>query len=489
MPATMLRGGWVVAHRDGANEVLDGGCVVFEGSRVTFVGFPRDPECPRADVVHDLPGRLITPGLINLHCIANIDLQTLRIDVEGVGFPKSRAWFDDTRHVLSDEGFRVSARFAVATLLRNGSTTFANVTSMGSKRYDDPEVEPRALAAAAAEMGVRGYVAHNFQDHSRYDGDDGVTHVVHDAEKGRAGLRRALAFADTVTRDHGELVRPFLFPYTTETCSDELLRSARDAARERGITLRSHFAQYAAEVREVMARTGESPTERMARLGMLGPATTLTHAIYLRGHPDLGGGSMDADLRLLGESGTNVAHCPVVYTRRGFVLRSFDRYRRAGVNIGLGTDTAPADIVGEMRMAATVAKIVDGDARAGSAADVFHAATIAGADALGRPDLGRLQRGATADISVFDLRALHLGVIDCPIKALVHFASGADAEHVFVDGAHVMRDRDVVAIDDDAVLAEAQEVWGGYKVGLAARDPLGRSAGELYPSGYPIRRA
>jgi 8-oxoguanine deaminase len=486
---TMLRGGWVVAHRAGRHEVLDGGCVVLEGDRVAFVGFPGDPACPAADSTLELPGRLISPGLVNLHCIANIDLQPLRIDVRGVGFPKRRAWFDGDDQVLSDEGFRLSARFAVATLLRNGSTTFANVTTMASKRWDDPEVEPRALAEAAEELGARAYIAHNFQDHSRWDDASGTTHLEHDRQRGREGLRRALALVDTLEREFGERVRPFLFPYTTETCSDELLVDARDAARARGLLVRSHFAQHAEEARHSIAQSGESPVERLARLDLLGPTTTLTHAIYLRGHPEVGGGSMEGELRLLAESGTKVAHCPVVHSRRAEMLRSFDRYRRAGITIGLGTDTAPADIVAEMRMAATLAKVVEGDASAGRASDVFDAATIGGADALGRPDLGRLEAGATADVSVFDLRSLQIGVVDCPIKALVHYASGADAEHVFVAGEHVMRDRDVVSVDDDALLAEAQAAWGPYKAGLAARDPLGRDADTLYPPAFPIRSA
>jgi 8-oxoguanine deaminase len=486
---TMLRGGWVVARRGGATELLDGGCVVLDGDRIAFVGFPDDPDRPAAERSLDLPGRLITPGLINLHCIANIDLQPLRIDVQGVGFPKRRAWFEGSDSVLSDEGFRTSARFAVATLLRNGSTTFANVTTMASKRFDDPEVEPRALAEASEALGARAYLAHNFQDHSRWDDEAGTTHVERDVEKGRAGLRRALALVDTLERGFGDRVLPFLFPYTTETCSDELLLLARDAARERGLHLRSHFAQYPGEALRSIAERNESPVERLARLELLGPSTTVTHAIYLRGHPDVGGGSMDGELRLLAESGTKVAHCPVVFSRRGEVLRSFDRYRRAGITLGLGTDTAPADIVGERRMAAKLAKVVEGDASAGRAADVFEAATIGGADALGRPDLGRLEAGATADVSVFDLRSLQLGVIDCPIKALVHYASGADAEHVFVGGAHVVRDRDVVAADDDALLAEAQATWGSYKAGLVARDPLGRDADALYPPAFPIRSA
>lgn len=486
---TLLQGGYVVAYMNGGHKVLEGGCVVTENDRVIYVGFSDDPACPTADTTINLPNRLISPGLINLHCIANIDLQPLRLDVTGVGFPKSRAWFDSNAQVLSNDGFRTSAYFSVATLLRNGSTTFCNVTTMASKRYGDPEVEPQALAEAADALGARAYIAHNFQDHSRYDDEAGTTHVVADAAKGRKGLARAVALVETLEHSYGDRVRGFLFPYTTETCSDDLLSAARDAARDLGVTVRSHFAQYPGEAVGLLAREGISPVERLNRLSVLGPATTLTHAIYLRGHPEVGGGTMDSDLTLLADSGTNVGHCPVVFSRRGVVLRSFERYRKAGINIALGTDTAPADLVGEMQMAATLTKVVDQDPLAGSAADVFYAATIGGATALGRDDLGRLEPGAKADVTVFDLRALHLGVVDCPIKALVHYLSGGDVEHVFVDGTQVVQDGVVLGVDNDTLLAEAQAVWWDYKAALVARDPQGRTAEELYPPALPIRRA
>lgn len=484
-----LRGSWVVRWDGTSHEVLEDGCIVIEGDRVTFVGHPDDPGCPPAAEDVHLPGRLISPGLVNLHCIANVDLQPLRIDVTGVGFPKSQAWFESGDQVLNDEQLRTSARFAVASLLRNGATTFAGVTTMASKRFEDPVVEPIALAEAALELGARGYVAHNFQDHSRYHDSQGEEHLLFDADEGRAGLSNAVGLIERIGDLGNDRIRGFLFPYTTETCSDDLLRSARDAATELGVTLRTHFAQYPKETLEILKREGKSPVERMADLGILGPLTTLTHAIFLRGHPAIGHGDMDRDLGLIADSGTNVGHCPIVFSRRGEVLRSFDRYLRAGINIGLGTDTVPADIVGEMRMAATVAKIVEENAAAGSAKDVYHAATVGGATALGRDDIGRLAAGMKADVSVFDLRSLQLGVIDCPIKALVHYASGADAEHVLVDGEWVVRDRDVVGLDDSAILADAQELWPAYRDRLAARDPQGRTSDALYPTAYPVRQA
>lgn len=485
---TRIQGGYVVGFDGTSHELLDGGCVVFEGERILFVGFPDDPACPAADRVLHAPGRLVSPGLVNLHCIANIDLQPLRIDVGSSGFPRAQAWFESGGDIWDEAGFRTSARFSVAALLRHGSTTFCNVTTMASKRYDDPEVEPRALADAALELGARAYLAHNFQDHSRYVDASGRMVVRPDPDAGERGLGRALALLEWLESRQDARLKGFLFPYTTETCSGGLLRKASAAARARGVTFRTHFAQYPAESQGWLEREGISPVERLERLGVLGPEVTLTHAIYLKGHPEVGGRLGD-DLGILVENGVHVAHCPVVFSRRGKLLRSFGRYLGAGLNLGLGTDTCPPDLIGEMRMASILSKVADDDPASGSAAAVYTAATLGGARALGRDDLGRLAPGAQADIAVFDLRALHIGVVDDPVKALVHYASGADTETVIVAGRTVVEGGRVVGLAEEELMVEAQTAWATYKAGLVGSDPEGRKADALYPPAFPVRRA
>lgn len=484
-----LQGGYVVAFRQGNHEVLDGGCVIYENDTIIFVGFPSDPDCPQADETVTAAGKLISPGLINLHCIANIDLQPLRLDgAEAGGFPKSKEWFEGARNVLDDEGFKTSAEFSVAALLRHGTTTFCNVTTMASKRFDDPEVELEALTEASDKLGARAYLAHNFQDHSRYHPVDDRSELAFNPEAGRKGLERGIELIERLRALNHPHIQGFLFPYTTETCSDELLKEASRVAKDLGVPMRSHFAQYLGEAQTLLRDRGMSPLERLLELDILGSYLTLTHAIYLRGHPAIGG-TMDAELNHLAQSGTHVAHSPVVYARRGYMLHSFQRYLDAGINLGIGTDTVPPDMLAEMRMASTLSKLADNDPTSGSAAAVFNAATLGGAKALGRDDLGRLEPGAKADISVFNLRALHIGIVDDPVKALIHYANGSDTDRVIVHGHTVVKEGNVLGIGEDALLSKAQATWQTYKERLADRDPLKREPQELYPSTFPIHKA
>ena len=102
-------------------------------------------------------------------------------------------------------------------------------------------------------------------------------------------------------------------------------------------------------------------------------------------------GTLTHDLGILADTATSIAHCPSPFARYGQTLEDFGRYRRAGVNIGMGTDVAPHNLIEEMRLAATLARVAAEDITATSLTDIFHAATVGGAQALGRTDIGRLE--------------------------------------------------------------------------------------------------
>src|SRR5437016_5842474 len=123
----------------------------------------------------------------------------------------------------------------------------------------------------------------------------------------------------------------------------------------------------------------------------------------------------------MGRHRVTVSHCPVNIARRARSLDSWKKYRAAGVNLALGSDTYPRDLVMQMRIASYFGKVMSHDLFAASAAEVFEAATLGGARALGRDDLGRLAPGARADIVLIDLAtcdALRFGPVRDPVQAL-----------------------------------------------------------------------
>ena len=154
--------------------------------------------------------------------------------------------------------------------------------------------------------------------------------------------------------------------------------------------------------------------------------------------------------------------------------------------MGLGCDTFPPDLVEEMRFGSIINKLADSDREAGMARDFFNAATIGGAKALGREDIGRLEAGCKADISIFNLTGLSQGPIDDPMRTFIHFANRTDCETVIIDGKMVVDDGHVVGLDEEELVYKAQGAWERYKSGMVNWNQLKKSADELYKPFFPI---
>jgi cytosine/adenosine deaminase-related metal-dependent hydrolase len=169
------------------------------------------------------------------------------------------------------------------------------------------------------------------------------------------------------------------------------------------------------------------------------------------------------DINLLAEKGTTLGHTPLVWARIGIGLYSYAKFRDAGVNIGIGTDAWPMDMIMEMRSAVTTAKLMEKSRTAITARDVYNAATLGGAIALGRDDIGRLSVGAKADIILVNLRGYHTALVDDPIKSMVYFGNQNDVDTVIVDGRTVVEKEKVPGINLDKLVSEANEVNQRWK--------------------------
>src|SRR4029450_12193017 len=129
----------------------------------------------------------------------------------------------------------------------------------------------------------------------------------------------------------------------------------------------------------------KTPIQFLQYLDFLGPEVILGHCIFVTGHSWTALPRGD-DLKLSADSDASVSHCPLEYAKLGIAMESFDRYINKGVNVSLGTDTYPMDMVNEMRIASLANRLAERDYLAGSYRDVFNAATLGGAQAVGRKD-------------------------------------------------------------------------------------------------------
>jgi 5-methylthioadenosine/S-adenosylhomocysteine deaminase len=447
--------------------------VVLEDDRILHVGPGFEG---RVDERVDARDRVLTPGLISTHAhLAGSPLD--RSFIEDTGRPQFffSGLFEllPVRDGAQDEaGSRACVDFSMAELLRGGVTTVLEIGQLGEH-----------VVERAGRFGLRVYVGLSFRSGRWLTPDGRRVRWEWDEARGQEGLRRALAFHDAHDGAHGGRVRACLAPAQVDTCTPELLQAARRAAEERGCPLTLHASQSVIEFNEMVARHGRTPIEWLRDLGFLGPRTILGHAIIVGGsswtnHPA-------GDVRILAETGTSVAHAVWVFARRGVAMESFARYRDAGVNLSLGTDTNPQSVIEAMRWAAVLSKTVERNTQATTAADVFDAATLGGARALGRDDLGRIAPGAKADLVLWRARSWGMTPLRDPVRNIVYNATAEDVDRVYVDGRVVVDGGRVLAADEPAILDALQAAGERMWPRVAEVDRAGRGADDLAPLSYP----
>jgi cytosine/adenosine deaminase-related metal-dependent hydrolase len=484
----LLTARWVVGHEGGRHQLLENGEVVFDRDRIAFVGFNYPGEVA-ARIDYD--EALIGPGFIDLDALSDLDTTILGFDNQPA-WKKGRVWPKSYMEagpyeMYSPEELVFQKRYAFAELLRNGITTALPIASLFYREWGETWDEFAGAASAAEELGLRVYLGPAYRTGNQLvDDDTGEISFWFDEERGLRSLNEAIRFCREFEGKADGVVRTMLAPDRIETCTPELLRRTADAARDLDVPVRQHSCQSRIEYEGVLELRGMSPPEWMASLGYLSERTLLPHGTFVSGSSRVA--RPGRDLEIIRDSGATIVHCPLVSGRHGNVIESFARYRQMGLKIGLGTDTAPPDMILNMQIGLILCRVVDSDAGACRSEDYYNAATLGGAKALRRDDLGRLAPGAKADITVFNLSEPRLGQVIDPIQTMMLTGSGRDFRTVIVDGRFAMIEGKLPGCDEaaDARRAQAQfeRLLAKYPERTLGHPPVT----EIFSSAYPVLR-
>jgi cytosine/adenosine deaminase-related metal-dependent hydrolase len=474
---TSITAAWVLGHRDGGHRLVPNGEIVIDGGEVIFVGNEFPGEVARR---LDFGNALVGPGFIDLDALSDLDTTILGID-HHPGWAKGRVWPRSyveagPYEMYSQEELAFQKRFAFGQLLLNGITTAAPIASLFYREWGETVAEFDAAAEAAGELGLRVYLSPAYRAGGMVLDAPGQMSPLFDEAHGLKGLREAVDYIGRQTGRFNNLVRGLLAPDRVETCTAELLRQTQAAARELGCKIRLHMAQGAMEVETVRKLHGSTAPVWLASMGLLNDRLIAPHATN----------ATEADLELYAANGVSIVHCPLVSARGGSTLNSFSRCRERGINIAMGTDTAPADMMMNLLVGLIACRINDRAPDRVRCADLFDAATLGGAKALDRDDLGKLAPGARADIAVFGLDDAVMAPSIDPITTLVTGGSGKVTQAVFVDGRLSMRFGEVAGIDMTAARQRAQQQFDGLIAKYPERSWGHPSISEIFPPSYPI---
>lgn len=445
---TLVRCGQLIAFDGTKHRLLNNTTLTVEGNAITAIGpEPQD----QFDTIIDARDRLVSPGFVNLHLHSGSTIATRLVterrypSVFNAGYlafsPKEGAV-----GVGRLEDANAGGLATAVELLKSGCTT---IVDLGQG------CDPNELVHIFGRLGLRTYIAPGFRSGYHVFDSQGRLSIHWTEDEGFGAMQQALDFIDEHHGSYDGRVNGILFPYQGDTCTDRLLMAAKEQAVSRGLTMQMHGAQSLYELHEMMRRTGKTTIQHFADLGFLGPELAISHCPFVTGHPSTGLPG-ERDLELLGEHRVTVCHNPSTIFRRGHLLRSFSKYQRYGINMAIGTDHYPRDMVYEMRLAALMGKVTEDDPAATTTLDAFNAGTIGSADALQRPDLGRLYPGAKADLIVIDLKRIGIVPLRDPVQDLVLCSNPADIKLVMVDGRVVCENGVVPGIDEEKLLNDLQ---------------------------------
>ena len=425
---------------DASQPTITDGAIGITGTYLTFVGTRANlPLGATASDTRHLPGRVITPGYVNVH--THTILSMVRGVAEDLGFaPAYTPGIPHGHDVRPDEAIALARLGAMEAML------------FGSTLINDSYVHADLTLGAMADLGLRVYACGRLHDVEFSGVADGRWE--YHTSIGDRTLREALALADKWHGKTGGRTGVQLAVHAPDTCSDDFLKRIAAEAHARDLGVTSHLAQSRTEVAQVMRRSGKTPAQLFEDVGILNNRLVAAHCLFLD----------DADIARVGRAGINVAHIPKGNATGG-TMAPTPKLRAAGARIALGTDNMHGDMTEVMRWALAIARIqLDAVAPDWQPADALTMATANGAAAMGLQDsLGILRTGFLADVTVFDFRRAHLTPYPNPLGTLVHTGQGRDVEMVVVDGRVVVQDGRPTLCDAEEVIREgnraAQQLW------------------------------
>ncbi|NUN12582.1 MAG: 5'-deoxyadenosine deaminase [Myxococcales bacterium] len=430
-PSRLVLRGATVVTMNSAREVAPLDVVVHNG-RIEALHPPHTPAPPDSTIL-DLRGCVLTPGLIQTHVhLCQTLFRNLADDLALLDWLKQRIWPLEAAH--NPESLYLSAMVGTSELLRGGTTT---ILDMGTVFHHD------AVMQAICDSGIRAFSGKTMMDAP--DTHPGL------AETAEMSLKESCALFDKYHGAMGGRVNVVFAPRFVLSCTDGLLRELAAEANRRGAKVHTHASENREEIAEVFRRTGKRNIVHLRDVGLVGPHVLCAHGVWL-----------DQDeIAILAETGTHILHCPSSNLKLGSGFCNVVGLRNAGVSVTLGADGAPCNnnmsALMEMRLCALLQKPIHGP-QAMTAEQTFAMATCDGAKALGlEQEIGSIEVGKRADITVLNLNRLHTGPGESTIYGrIVYGARDEEVTLVMVDGHILVQNGQLVRVQTHELLHNAK---------------------------------
>ena len=423
----LIRNGTIVTM-DTKGSIAQGDLLI-RGGRIAGIGEGIGAD---ADDTIDARDCAVLPGFIQTHIhLCQTLFRGAADDLALIDWLKERVWPMEAAH--TKESIRASAHLGIAELIKGGTTC---ALTMETVRHTEE------VLRVVDESGFRATVGKCMMD----KGDD-VPRALH--EETAASIRESVALIEQWHGRGDGRIRCCFAPRFAISCTRELLSEVSELARKHKVMIHTHSSENKNECEIVEAETGRRNVAYLDSLGISGAHVLLAHCIHLD----------TEEMETLSRTKTNVAHCPSSNLKLGSGLARVAEMLARKIPVSLGADGAACnnrlDMFTEMRTAALLQKLAHGP-EVLSAAQVLRMATIDGARALGlENEIGSLEVGKRADVIVVDLNQLHSSPKQDVISSLVYSAQPADVRVTIIDGRVVMRNGELITMNEGVVIEEA----------------------------------
>lgn len=387
----------------------------------------------QAENVLDCEGKILLPGLINAHTHIPMTLlrglaDDLRLDVWLMGY-----MMPVEREFVSPEFVRLGTKLGCAECIRSGVTTFVDMYYFESE-----------IAKATAEAGLRAICS---QSILKFPSPDATYY------------EESLANAEEFIQDWKDhpLIIPSIGPHAPYTCTDDILRESSKLAQKYDVPLHIHLAETAGEVESIRKESGMPVIPFVKKRGIFDAKVIAAHCVHID----------EGEMRSIQHAGAGIAHNPSSNLKLASGFANVKRMLELDVNVGIGTDGTASnndlDMVEEMRLASMVAKCASGDPTALPARQTLAMATSLGAKAVHIDHItGSLVPGKRADMILMGMDRLHNSPTfhrdpEGVYSQIIYAGKSTDISDVMVNGKWLMRNRELLTLDEEALIKEAQD--------------------------------
>ncbi|NQX59057.1 amidohydrolase [Paenibacillus qinlingensis] len=421
MKKTLISNGIFISNKEDKSSIK--GCMVIEGSQITYIGTEVPEPLDHYDEVIDGTNKLYMPGLVNTHGHAAMSL------LRGYGDDLAlQVWLEEKMWPMegkfTSQDVKWGTRLSILEMIKGGTTTFVDM-------YD----HMNEVALAVEESGMRGVLTR------------GVIGLC-PPDVQTAKLIEATEFAKNWHGKAEGRITTMMSPHAPYTCPPDYIERIVQAAHDLNLPIHTHMSETRREVEGNVEQYGARPVAHLEKLGVFTRPTLVAHGVHLN----------DEEIAILKQYDVRVSHNPGSNLKLASGVARLPELLRAGVKVSLGTDGAASnnnlDMFEEMRLAALIHKGVTGDPLAIPAKEALLLGTRMGAESIWLKDVGLLEPGMKADFIALDIDQPHFLPKTDFVSHIVYSACAKDVVDVCVDGKWIVRKGECLTLDEEKIKRE-----------------------------------